>query len=194
MPQILYDQWLRPHASGRDVWKIPTGLLDAREDIHDGVVREVREETGIEASFEHVVAFRHWHGAMFGKSDMFFVCVLRARGCTNTTPFQPQDAEIAKAKWGDFAEFLKQAPYPRDSPQWARIYGLALPFCSPRRNGPEKSAATHLVAEDLPHGMGRPGGCMIYHTDSDVRDFELRSDALELDAEVVRGFDQLSNS
>ena len=24
---------------GRDIWKIPTGLLDAREDISDGVVR-----------------------------------------------------------------------------------------------------------------------------------------------------------
>ena len=31
---------------GRNIWKIPTGLLDAREDIETGVVREVREETG----------------------------------------------------------------------------------------------------------------------------------------------------
>jgi hypothetical protein len=70
---------------GRGIWKIPTGLLDAREDIQDGVIREVQEETGITATFERVVAFRHWHGAMFGKSDMFFVCILRARGCTNST-------------------------------------------------------------------------------------------------------------
>ena len=42
-------------------------------------LREVQEETGIEATFERVVAFRHWHGAMFGKSDLFFVCLLRAR-------------------------------------------------------------------------------------------------------------------
>ena len=177
---------------GRGIWKIPTGLLDAREDIQDGVIREVQEETGITATFERVVAFRHWHGAMFGKSDMFFVCILRARGCTNSTPFELQAAEIAKAQWGDFAEFLQQAPYPRDSPQWARIYGLALPFCKPEAE--MQQATGGLVAENLPHGMGRPGGCMIYHTASDASAFELREDAVELDEEVVRKFEQLEKS
>lgn len=136
---------------------------------------------------------RHWHGAMFGKSDMFFVCVLRADGCTNATPFKLQESEIAKAKWGDFAEFLQQAPYPRDSPQWARIYGLALPFCSPSSGAPRKSGAT-LIAEALPHGMGLPGDSMVYHTANDVSEFKLRSDAQELDAAVVQDFDQLSSS
>ena len=176
------------------MWKVPTGLLDAREDIHDGVIREVYEETGIEASFEHVVAMRHWHGAMFGKSDLFFVCVLRARGCTNATPFKTQDAEIARAKWANFNDFLQQAPYPRDSPQWARVYGLALPFCTPTSDTVRKSDAATLVAEDLPHGMGRPGSAMIYHAANNVSKFTLQADARELDEAVVRDFEALSNS
>ena len=42
---------------------------------------------------------------------------LRCRGVSSSEPFQLQAAEIEKAKWGDFAEFLEQAPYPRDSPR-----------------------------------------------------------------------------
>ena len=100
---------------------------------------------------------------MFGKSDMFFVCVLRAKG-TKEMPFKLQAAEIEKAKWGDFAEFLEQAPYPRDSPQWARIYRLCLPDCVPEGEVAKLPGASGFVAEDLPHGMGRPGGCYIYHS------------------------------
>lgn len=106
---------------GRDLWKIPTGLLSAREDIKDGVVRECLEETGVAADFEKVLGFRHSHAAMFGKSDIFFVCLLRAKG--RDVPFRVQEGEIAKAMWGDFHEFLQQSPYPRDTPLWAELYG-----------------------------------------------------------------------
>lgn len=105
---------------GKDIWKIPTGLLNPREDIKDGVVRECREETGVDADFEKVIAFRHSHAAMFGKSDIFFVCLLRAK--EDRAEFKLQEAEIAKAKWGDFHEFLQQAPYPRDTPVWKEFY------------------------------------------------------------------------
>jgi hypothetical protein len=57
---LLVQEAVGPTA-GRDIWKIPTGLLDAREDIAAGVVRECREETGVEAVFEKVVAIRHAH-------------------------------------------------------------------------------------------------------------------------------------
>jgi 8-oxo-dGTP pyrophosphatase MutT (NUDIX family) len=40
-------------------WKIPTGLVDAGEHLEDACVRECQEETGIEARFESIVAFRH---------------------------------------------------------------------------------------------------------------------------------------
>ncbi|CAE8688340.1 unnamed protein product, partial [Polarella glacialis] len=54
----------------------------------------------------------------FGKSDLFFVCLCRAT-CRGSGEFSLQESEIAKAKWGDWREFLQQAPYPRDMPEWA---------------------------------------------------------------------------
>eukprot|EP00928_Gymnodinium_smaydae_P028556 TRINITY_DN21743_c0_g1_i1.p1 TRINITY_DN21743_c0_g1~~TRINITY_DN21743_c0_g1_i1.p1 ORF type:complete len:342 (-),score=34.23 TRINITY_DN21743_c0_g1_i1:67-1092(-) len=116
--QVLLVQEAVGPSAGKGVWKIPTGLLNAREEIVDGVVRECFEETGVEAEFEKVLAFRHAHTALFGKSDIFVVCLLRAK----TTMFKLQTAEIARAKWADFEDFLQQAPYPRDTPMWASFY------------------------------------------------------------------------
>ena len=117
---------------------------------------------------------------------------LRCRG-VSSKPFQLQAAEIEKAKWGDFAEFLEQAPYPRDSPQWARIYGLCLPFTKAVAAG--DGARSHgFEAESLPNGMGRAGSCYIYHTVAEAEAFELHADARELDEEVIRSFKQLSES
>jgi len=60
-------------------------------------VREVKEETGIDAEFVGLVAFRHMHGYRFGGSDMYFICLMR--------PTQPDqsinkcDVEIKDCKW-----------------------------------------------------------------------------------------------
>jgi len=61
---------------------------------------------------------------MAGKSDLFFVCILRVRN-SQSQKIVVQPAEIEAAKWGKIDEFLEQAPYPRDSPIWSRIYQLA---------------------------------------------------------------------
>jgi ADP-ribose pyrophosphatase YjhB (NUDIX family) len=134
---------------GKGVWKIPTGLADAGEDVADACVRECREETGIEAVFESVVAFRHAHGFMAGKSDVFFVCILRAKSSKITI----QPAEIEAAKWGGIEEFLDQAPYPRDTPIWSRLYSLARDVA--------EGKAMPLLAES--HELVyRPGSNMMY--------------------------------
>ena len=64
---------------GQGVWKMPTGLVNAGEDVTDAAVREVLEETGIRAKFDAMVSCRQAHGLGVGrnKSDLFFVVALR---------------------------------------------------------------------------------------------------------------------
>lgn len=71
-----------------NIWKIPGGIVDAGtcslyfflfccsvismlrsvgEDIHQAVVREVFEETGIKCDFVSILGFRQHHNAAFGK-------------------------------------------------------------------------------------------------------------------------------
>ncbi|KAF2284771.1 hypothetical protein GH714_030179 [Hevea brasiliensis] len=43
---------------GTGVWKLPTGAVNEGEDICEAAVREFKEETGIEAEFVKILAFR----------------------------------------------------------------------------------------------------------------------------------------
>ncbi len=88
--------WERTHrTNGRKYYKLPGGALQHGEHLVDGVIREVREETGIETCFEGLVCFRHWHGYRFGTSDIYFVCRLAPL----THEICPQEAEIAECLW-----------------------------------------------------------------------------------------------
>jgi 8-oxo-dGTP diphosphatase len=47
-----------PHKPG--VWEIPGGRLDAGEDPHKGLLREVKEEVGLEAEIIAPIQIRHF--------------------------------------------------------------------------------------------------------------------------------------
>ena len=83
-------------------YKLPGGALLQGEHIEDAIVREVREETGIEARFVSLACFRHWHGYRYGKSDIYFVCRLDAV----TTEIDPQDDEIEECFWMPIEQYL----------------------------------------------------------------------------------------
>ena len=99
---------------GRDLWKLPTGLLAAGEDIAAGCVREVEEETGIQAEFQSVVGVRHAHGAAFGKSDLYFLCALRLRDGTSEE-IRMQDSELRGARWSTLSEFIDNPAVRKES-------------------------------------------------------------------------------
>jgi 8-oxo-dGTP pyrophosphatase MutT (NUDIX family) len=66
----------RYRSGRRPYYKLPGGALQPGEHLVEGVLREVREETGVRARFEALVCLRHWHGYRYGKSDIYFVCRL----------------------------------------------------------------------------------------------------------------------
>eukprot|EP01018_Ginkgo_biloba_P023237 Gb_28827 [translate_table: standard] len=92
---------------GSGVWKMPTGLLLEGEDLFTGIMREVKEETGIDTEFLELVGFRHSHHAAFEKSDLFFICMLRPLSSNIII----QELEIDKAQWMPAEEFVAQPFY-----------------------------------------------------------------------------------
>lgn len=72
------------------------------EDIKDAAVREIKEETGIDAEFKSLVTFRHTHQAMFGNSDIYVVVLLKPK----SDIIHKSEIEIAACKWMDVEEFL----------------------------------------------------------------------------------------
>jgi len=107
--EVLVVQERNGPLKGKGVWKMPTGLVSEGEDLHEAAAREILEETGIRARFEAVLAVRQSHGMAFGKSDMFFVCALRA---DSDQTFKICTTEIHDVQWiplHDFCniEFMK---------------------------------------------------------------------------------------
>ena len=67
------------------------------------MAREVREETGVTATFRSILAARHQHGAAFGRDDMYMVCLLRPV----THEISIDENEIGEARWLPLAEYYE---------------------------------------------------------------------------------------
>lgn len=74
----------------------------AGEDIKDAAIREVKEETGIDATFESMVTLRHTHKMMFGNSDIYVIVKLKA----TSEAISKSDIEIKACQWMDVEEYL----------------------------------------------------------------------------------------
>jgi len=84
-------------------YKLPGGHIELDEDIHTAIEREVFEETGITAKFQQLVGFANKHPYRFGKSNIYFICRLKA--LTNEIEIQDID-EIADARWVDLESYI----------------------------------------------------------------------------------------
>lgn len=102
--ELLVVQEKSGRLRGSGVWKLPTGVVEQGEDIYAGAIREVKEETGIDAEFVEILAFRQNHTSFLGKSDLFFVCML----CPLSFDIQKQESEIEAAQWMPIEEYAAQ--------------------------------------------------------------------------------------
>ncbi len=91
----------------KSLWKFPGGLVDLGEDLETAVEREVYEETRVKSKFESILTVRHQHGSQFGRSDLYFLCLLHATSEEITI-----DDEIQDAKWVSPEELRNQTPFP----------------------------------------------------------------------------------
>ena len=66
----------RIHTSN-SLYKFPGGMLELEDSLEEGVIREVREETGIEAELLKLVSVLNSHPFQFNKSNMYIVFQLK---------------------------------------------------------------------------------------------------------------------
>lgn len=104
--KMLVVQELSGPLKGSGVWKLPTGLVLAGEDVTEAAEREVLEETGARARFRAVLAMRQAHGFAFGKSDMFFVLALELE--EGVQELVPQADEVSAVGWISVEEYCAQ--------------------------------------------------------------------------------------
>jgi 8-oxo-dGTP pyrophosphatase MutT (NUDIX family) len=147
---------------GKNVWKMPTGLLNEREDVTEAAVREVFEETGVEVEFGSVIAMRQSHGWAFGKSDMFFVI-----GCHPVVPdgtrvadivLKPQASEIEAVAWRTLDEFTNESFF-----QGRPLFRQIMKTCRAYAEGTYKGFA----AVKLPHGLSEREDLLLLFDEGD---------------------------
>ena len=100
--ELLVVHERRGRSGGPRSYKLPGGALHQGENLADGVVREVLEETGVRTRFEAVVCFRNLHAYRFGKSDIYFVCRL----APVSRQIHIQDEEIEECLWMPLDQYL----------------------------------------------------------------------------------------
>jgi 8-oxo-dGTP pyrophosphatase MutT (NUDIX family) len=91
------DAVARPHNV-----KLPGGMLERGENMADGVIREVFEETGVRTEFQGLISFRHHHRGQFGESNIYAVCRLKPL----TYEIHIDEVEIAQAMWIPVDQYL----------------------------------------------------------------------------------------
>ncbi|MDP9340955.1 MAG: NUDIX hydrolase [Actinomycetota bacterium] len=90
-------------------WGLPKGQIEPDERPEETAVREVREETGIDADIERdlgeISYFYVWDGARVRKRVRFFL--MRATG----GDVSRHDHEMEEVRWIPFREALRMASY-----------------------------------------------------------------------------------
>lgn len=94
------------YAVGKSMWEIPRGSADAMEDLASSALRELAEETGIQADYGHLVSLGNIHpdtGILNTEVALFFAALPEGLSWQ-----QPTTGEIDALAWVD-ADALVEA-------------------------------------------------------------------------------------
>ena len=72
--------------------------METGESIEEAAVREVWEETGINANFVSIIGFRELLTYQWGQQDLYFVCLLEPKDPTQAIDIQMPD-EVSACQW-----------------------------------------------------------------------------------------------
>ncbi|MCO5602233.1 hypothetical protein L7F22_056361 [Adiantum nelumboides] len=161
--KVLVVQEQTGPTKGSGVWKMPTGSVFQGEDIKDAVQREVKEETGVDAEFVEVLGVRQAHDVFFGKSDLFFLCLLRAL----PSEMCAEDSEIAAVKWITLEDYRSQK-FNSNSSLLTRISDVVAASLKGEYKG--------FGAEALSFGF-RKRGSYFYHNIKDINSYLEQKDS-----------------
>ena len=148
--KMLVVQELTGPAAAMKLWKVPTGLVDPAEDIHEAAERELLEETGLQATCDGILVFRQSHVSRAGHraaSDLFFMCRMRLTD-PNRVDLIKQPEEIADIQWMDIQEFCQQEHW-RTSPLYTELNEVCLRANERGVFGPAKLQVGFRNAPDL---------------------------------------------
>lgn len=99
----------RRNRAGDLVWGLPKGVVESNESPNLTAVREVQEETGLQAEIEaplgDISYWYVWDGVRIRKTVSFFL--MRAVG----GDISQHDAEMEEVRWFPLAEGFKEAGY-----------------------------------------------------------------------------------
>jgi 8-oxo-dGTP pyrophosphatase MutT (NUDIX family) len=106
---------------GELAWGLPKGLIEPDEGAEETAVREVREETGIEADIEEdlgeISYFYVWEGVRVKKSVRFYL--MRATG----GDVSRHDHEMEEVRWFPAAEAPEIASFKSERELLERVVG-----------------------------------------------------------------------
>jgi ADP-ribose pyrophosphatase YjhB (NUDIX family) len=167
--KMLVVQELTGPAAARNLWKMPTGLLDPGEDIEDAAQRELQEETGLTALHcEGILAFRQAHGSAAGRasSDLFFVCLMSIP-LEMVDTLQACQQEIKAIQWMSVDDYANQETW-QLSPTYKALNQAILDHVQnlqhQQHHGGNKKPTTSLVtSQQLPVGFV-PGTNTVYRS------------------------------
>lgn len=103
---IVDGKWLvvkKKYGGLKGVWSLPAGFVNADETVDEAVIREVREETGIETEVQGLIGIRS--GVIKSEvSDNMLIFLM------NPTSFDvtAQQAELYEARFMDPSDILKE--------------------------------------------------------------------------------------